>query len=160
MTTPFLLDDLKRDEGLRLKAYPDALSGGAPWTIGYGHTGAGIRRGVSCTLAEAEAWLETDVLFVEARLDAQIQWWRSLDDVRQDVLVEMAFNLGVLGLLKFEVTLTDVRRGCYGQAAAAMLFSEWARQVGDRAMRLSILMKTGVRPRPEPQTKPQEGDRT
>jgi lysozyme len=156
MTTPLLFEDLKRDEGLRLKAYPDPLSGGVPWTIGYGHTGIRIRRGVTCTLEDAEFWLEADVGFVEARLDAQIPWWRSLDDVRQDVLAEMAFNLGVLGLLEFEVMLTDVRLGRYDMAAAAMLFSEWARQVGDRAMRLSILMKTGVRPTP----KPPKGDRT
>ena len=150
MTTPFLFDDLRRDEGLRLKAYPDALSGAAPWTIGYGHTGPGIREGVTCTPADAEAWLEADLAFVEARLDAQISWWRSLDDVRQDVLAEMAFNLGVAGLLNFHVMLADAQDHRFAMAAAAMLMSEWAGQVGDRAMRLSILMKTGVRPAPNP----------
>ena len=42
MTTPNLLADLRRDEGLRLAAYPDPLTHAEPWTIGYGHTGPDV----------------------------------------------------------------------------------------------------------------------
>jgi GH24 family phage-related lysozyme (muramidase) len=39
MTTLWLAQDIKTDEGCRLEAYPDPATGAAPWTIGYGHTG-------------------------------------------------------------------------------------------------------------------------
>jgi lysozyme len=142
MTTPLLLDDLRRDEGLRLSAYRDTRG---VWTIGYGHTGAKIGPGLTWTQAMADAALQADVEHTEAGLDFAVPWWRSLNDVRQDVLCEMAFNLGVYGLLKFQKMLTAVRQGAFGTGAAQMLMSDWAEQVGDRAMRLSILMEHGVR---------------
>ncbi len=46
---------LKKWEGCRLNAYPDPASGGAPWTIGYGHTGAGVVPGLTITQEQAEA---------------------------------------------------------------------------------------------------------
>jgi lysozyme len=141
MTTPFLISDLKRDEGLRLAAYQDSVG---VWTIGYGHTPA--TPGGTWTQAQAEQALGDDIATAEAGLDKAAPWWRTLDDVRQDVLAEMAFNLGVAGLLEFKVMLADVRAGAFGLAAAAMLMSQWADQVGERAMRLSILLEKGARP--------------
>jgi len=55
----------------------------------------------------------------------------------------MAFNLGIAGLLKFENTLALIRSGSYAQAAAEMVKSKWAKQVGKRADRLANMMKTG-----------------
>ena len=49
----------KRHEGLRLTAYPDPATSGAPWTIGYGHT-RGVRPGDTCSREQAEAWFEQD----------------------------------------------------------------------------------------------------
>jgi lysozyme len=142
MTTPFLVDDLEGDEGLRLTAYQDTVG---VWTIGYGHTGPEVVPGLVWTDDEASDALGADIARAEASLDAQLPWWRTLNDVRQDVIVEMAFNLGVGGLLRFKHMLADVEAGLYGLAAAQMLMSEWADQVGARAMRLSILMEHGVR---------------
>ena len=58
MTTPELIVDLKRDEGCRLTAYKD---GGGVWTIGFGHTGAGVAAHLCWTQGEAEAALVADV---------------------------------------------------------------------------------------------------
>ncbi|MNR52556.1 hypothetical protein D3C85_1724170 [compost metagenome] len=55
----------------------------------------------------------------------------------------MAFNLGVEGLLKFKNTLRLVEIGDYKSASVEMLNSAWARQVGNRAKRLSKQMLTG-----------------
>ena len=55
------LNLIKRFEGCRLKAYPDPGSRGAPWTIGYGHTGAEVVPGLVITQAQAEAWLRADL---------------------------------------------------------------------------------------------------
>jgi lysozyme len=50
-----------------------------------------------------------------------LPWWAYLGDVRKRVLVNMAFNLGIAGLLKFENTLALIRSGSYAQAAAEMV---------------------------------------
>ena len=143
MTTPALKDELIADEGLREAAYADA---GGVWTIGVGHTGPQVRRGLVWTRQTCLAALEQDIACVERGLDAQLGWWRVLSPERQDVLANMAFNLGVEGLLAFRHTLQAVRAGDYAQAAARMLASEpWRSQVGARAERLAAQMRTGVR---------------
>lgn len=58
MTSPHLLDDIRRDEGCEPHAYPDPLSGGDPWTIGYGCTGPGIGPGTIWTEAQAHRLAE------------------------------------------------------------------------------------------------------
>jgi lysozyme len=67
-----------------------------------------------------------------------------LDPARQAVLVNMAFNLGASGLLGFGQFLNYVKLGQNDQAAADMLNTEWARQVGARASRLSEQLRTGA----------------
>jgi lysozyme len=139
MTSVNLIPDLERDEGLRLSAYQDTAG---IWTVGYGH--AYVHPGTVWTQQQAEQMLEADVAHTEAALDIQLPWWRTLDDVRQDVIVEMAFNIGVTGLLQFHNTLAAVKAEQWAQASAGMLHSAWATQVGARADRLAEQMLTGV----------------
>lgn len=143
MTSSNLIPDLMRDEGLRLSAYLDPLSGGEPVTIGYGHTG-NVHLGTVWTQAQAEQMLIADTTHTIAALDAQLPWWRDLSDVRQDVLVNMGFNLGVTGLCQFRNTLAAMKAARWAQAAAGMLSSQWARQVHARADRLAEQMLTGI----------------
>jgi lysozyme len=144
MTTAYLISDLKRDEGLRSEAYPDPLSGGDPWTIGYGHTGPEVHAGLIWNEEQCESALLEDIVEHEEGLDTEIPWWRGLDDLRQDVLSNMAFNLGVGGRLGFPAMLAATQAGDYATAADEMLDSQWADQVGQRAIRLSDQMRTGV----------------
>ena len=137
---------LKIDEGFRSKAYPDPLSGGDPWTIGYGCTGPGIQRGVVWTQEKAEAELLRRVQAFAAKLDQSLPWWRSLDPARGAVLLNMAYNMGVKGLLGFKNTLADIRVGRYSAAADKMLASKWAKQVGARALRLADQMRHAPAP--------------
>lgn len=141
---PQLIADLKRDEGLRLKAYPDPLSGGDPWTIGYGATGKGIQKGTVWTQEQAEKRLIEMALDHGQELERKAPWVSGLDPVRRRVLWNMAYNLGVEGLLKFKNTLGYVQRGEYARAADGMLASLWAKQVGQRAVRLALQMRTGA----------------
>jgi GH24 family phage-related lysozyme (muramidase) len=60
---------LKTWEGCHLSAYPDPASGGPPWTIGYGHTGAEVVPGVTITQEQAEAWLNQDVAEAAGAVD-------------------------------------------------------------------------------------------
>jgi lysozyme len=131
-----LLSELVEEEGLSFKPYRDSVG---KLTIGVGHNldDNGI------TLAEARSILADDLAAVEAQLDKQMPWWRSLDDVRQRVIADMAFNMGITTFLTFHGTLADVRTGQYESAAAGMLASLWARQVGRRARRLAEMMRTG-----------------
>lgn len=148
MTTPYLLADLRRDEGLELTAYPDPISHGEPWTIGYGHTGPDVREGLQITLDQAETLLAGDAQAAQRGLDRTLPWWRTLSDPRQDVLVNMAFNMGVAKLLKFTETLAALKAQRYAGAALDMLDSDWARELPERSRRLSQQMLTGVRAQP------------
>jgi lysozyme len=139
MTTANLIPDLERDEGLRLSAYQDTRG---IWTVGYGH--AYVHPGTVWTAQQALDQLHEDVDHVTASLDIHLSWWRDLDPVRQDVVAEMAFNMGLTTLMQFHNTLAAVKSQQWAQAAAGMLHSEWATQVGQRADRLAEQMLTGV----------------
>ncbi len=142
MTSPFLTGDIARDEGCGWVAYRDTVG---IWTIGFGHTGPEVVEGLTWTDQQCRDQLEADIARVEAELDAHLPWWRSLNDARQDVLANMAFNLGVGGLMGFKHTLEAIQGGSFGLASAGMLGSKWASQVGDRARRLADIMESGVR---------------
>jgi lysozyme len=87
--------------------------------------------------------LDNRINLVRKGLESELPWFKDLDEVRQAVLIDMGYNLGVDGLLKFKRTLGSIQRGHYATAAIQMLESKWATQVGDRADRLSDMMETG-----------------
>ena len=139
---------LKEDEGLRLKPYVDCC--GKTWrtctcadrgrlTIGYGRNldDKGISPG------EAESMLDNDIDDTIRDLTTFLPWAAQLDPVRQAVLVNMAFNLGIGGLLKFKRTLEAIQRRDWDRAAAEMAKSRWWSQVGRRAHRLRDQLVTG-----------------
>jgi lysozyme len=136
VNTDTLVAELTRDEALRLKPYRCTAG---KLTIGIGRNLDD--RGISVT--EAEFLCRNDVADVMADLDRELPWWRTLDEVRQRVIANMAFNLGIKGLLGFKNTLELVRCGKYLDAAQHMMSSKWAKQVGPRALRLSTLMRDG-----------------
>jgi lysozyme len=144
MTTPHLVDDLKRDEGCKLTAYRDTLG---IWTVGVGH--AHVAPGTVWTQEQCDAALADDIGKAEAHLDANAPWWRSLTDARQDVMVNLCFNMGwgdgSHGLSSFKHTLEAIRLKLYSAAAEGLLASKWAGQVHGRAQRLAEQLRTGVR---------------
>ena len=134
-----MIKELRRDEGVVAHAYQDHLG---YWTIGVGRL-VDKRRGGRLRESEIDMLLSNDIDEFASALDKHLPWWRSLDGVRQRVLLNMAFNLGVNGLLGFKNTLAYVKAGNYEKAASNMLLSKWAKQVGNRAKRLSEMMRTG-----------------
>ena len=76
-------------------------------------------------------------------LEKHLSWFENLDPIRQTVLLDMCFNLGIGGLLKFKDTLKAIETGDYAHASMYMLDSLWAKQVKGRAIRLSQMMLTG-----------------
>lgn len=129
--------ELMRDEGVRLRPYLDTVG---KLTIGVGRN----LDDVGITQVEAAHMLDGDIQRTASELDTQLRWWRNLDETRQRVILNMAFNLGVSGLLKFKNTLAAMQAGKYADAAEGMLKSKWAEQVGQRAVRLANMMRGGV----------------
>lgn len=89
---------------------------------------------------------EDDLAKVRDQLDIKLPWWRQLSEVRQAVLLDMAFNMGIGGLLKFRQTLEHFRVGRYTLASGEMLNSLWAQQVPTRAHRLSEMVASDAWP--------------
>jgi lysozyme len=136
---PQLLRQLQRDEGFKDHAYQDHLG---YWTIGFGRL-IDERKGGHITLEEGLFLLNNDIDNKTEELLKRLPWVNDLDDARKGVLVNMAFQLGVDGLLKFKNTLELIKNGKYKEASDAMLDSLWAKQAPNRASRLSAQMKTG-----------------
>lgn len=127
---------LARHEGLRLRAYQDTAG---VWTIGYGHTPAA--EGWEITPREAERLLEQDT--EDAIDDAAATFnvcWDRLSQIRRATLVNMAFNLGRDRLGRFYRLWEALAGASYRRAAAEMIDSKWAWQVGRRAFELSYQM--------------------
>lgn len=131
-----LITQLKVHEGTRSKVYLDTEG---IETIGVGRN---LRdRGLSDE--EIELMLANDIKDFQEEVDRAFSWWADLDDVRQRVIVDMAFNMGTGSLSKFKLTLGHIEAGRFEEASVEMLDSKWARQVGNRAKCLSKMMKTG-----------------
>lgn len=104
---------IKSHEGLRLKAYPDPASGDKPWTIGYGHT-KGVKKGDTCTKAQAEAWLDEDMAKAYATVDSLVKV--ELNTPQRDVLCSFIFNIGS-GAFAKSTLLKLLNQGDYVGAA-------------------------------------------
>lgn len=131
-----LKEQLILDEGMRLHPYDDTVG---KMSIGVGRnlTDVGISKD------EAMILLDNDINTAINSLDKSLTWWRTMNDVRQNVLVNMCFNMGVMGLMKFKKALTAMEAGDYDTAANEMEDSAWYTQVGARAHRLCSLMRNG-----------------
>jgi lysozyme len=134
MNAQRLAEQLLVDEGCTLKPYRCPAG---KLTIGVGRNldDRGISR------EEALLMLHNDIADFWGRIMAELPWVQTAPEPVQEVLVNMAFNLGLGGLLGFKETLTLIRDGNYAQAAQAMLVSKWARQVGARAGRLAEMLR-------------------
>lgn len=117
---------VKQFEGCVLKAYPDPGSGGDPWTIGYGHTGPEVKRGVVWTQAQADAALQSDLAHFDAGVSALIGAAPTTQG-QFDAMVSFAFNVG-LGNLKSSTLLRLHNAGDHAGAAAQ--FQRWNKAAG------------------------------
>ena len=131
-----MIRQLRLHEGERLKPYRCTAG---KLTIGVGRNLED--RGI--TAEESAYLLGNDIDSHWRELVKALPWVEQLDEVRQRVLLDMAFNLGIGGLLGFKNTLATIKAGDFQKASVMMLDSKWARQVGRRADRLAGMMATG-----------------
>ncbi|MDE3023097.1 MAG: glycoside hydrolase family protein [Pseudomonadota bacterium] len=140
-----LLDqELRRDEGVRNMPYKDSRGFN---TVGVGHNidAKPLPSDWTFPLSDTQInqLLNDDLQDTFEELDHYLGWWDSLDDVRQRVLANMCFNMGIGVLLEFTNTLADIKAQNWEAAAYGMLHSLWAKEVGPRAGRLAFMMKYG-----------------
>ena len=131
-----LLKQIIRHEGSRNKMYLD--SEGIE-TIGVGHN----LRDRPISDKAIMVILEDDIDAAIMDLRNSFSWFKDLDEVRKEVLINMSFNLGITRLKEFKRTLAAIEYNNWPLAADEMLDSKWAKQVGNRAIELADQMRTG-----------------
>jgi lysozyme len=152
-----MVTQLLMHEGLRLRPYRDTV-GLLTVGVGYCIDKRGIKPLESVigrkfdgqlTRDEAVRVLESDIDRFEAGALKAFPFYAKLDEVRQRVCLDMAFNMGY-GALAFKKTIGLVEKRRFLEAGDEMMKSKWSDDVGDgwggefdRAERLAVMMKTG-----------------
>lgn len=133
-----LMGQLGIDEGRRKKLYKDTANP-PKWTVGVGRNieDRGLRDD------EIDLMLSNDIEEAVGIAHSLVPQFDKLGDVRQEVLVNMAFNMGMPKLSGFKRFFAALSDHNYSQAADEMKDSAWYRQVGDRAVRLVYAMRFG-----------------
>lgn len=133
---PFVYDD---GTGKRLEP-GDTLTGNP--TIGYGWA----LNKLPMSLEQATAHLRETVQEIVFALDHRLPWLRGLDDVRRNVFYELAYNLGINGLLGFPKMLAAAEAHDWPTAKAELLDSDWAREdvSPERSTALSTRLALGA----------------
>jgi len=138
MISQSLIERVKLHEGFRSTPYLDTVG---VLTVGYGRN----LEAQPFTEQECAAWLIREL---EDIAEEQLPTYGLLEldnKIRREVLVEMQFNLGETGLQRFRKMFLALAAKDFDTAAAEMLDSKWARQVGQRAVTLANLMRAGKR---------------
>lgn len=117
-----------------------------PYTDTTGHLTVGIGRNLSnrgISQNEAFTLLDDDILYFISKLDSLFSFYSSIDDIRQIVLVDICFNVGINGLLKFKNMLGFLEKKDWENAANEILNSNAAKENVNRYKQLASIMLTG-----------------
>ena len=136
-----LIKQLRKHEGVETHVYK--CSAGFE-TIGVGRNIA--KSGLGLSGDEIDYLLQNDINRCVRELAYALDWFGTLDGVRQDAMVNLCFNLGLSRLMQFKLALDAMERGEYRKAAAEFLDSRWAKQVGNRAIEVTYMISTGEYP--------------
>lgn len=140
--------ELMDDEGIRLVVYDDATGQPIkPGSVVKGHPTIGVGRALDVhgiSRDESAQLLANDIFAVEAALN-KWPWFLALDPVRRGVMTNLAFNMGVHGLLQFARMIGALQRFDFNGAGDELASSRWARQVQrSRSKRLLDQLRTGI----------------
>lgn len=143
MVSDALIARTKRHEGLLLTPKPDAKG---MYAVGYGHdiSEDEVDRHSPVTLDWAQTTLQEDLEHAEYACTRSFSWWDDIPPLRQEVLTEMVFQMGMDGVSRFRRMLMALSIQDYAQAATQMLLSDWDIQTPARCEELARIMKTGV----------------
>ena len=139
MNSERLTKMLKRHEGVRSHAYK--------CSAGFITVGAGRNLdpdgGIGLSDSEIDMLLANDIARVDQELRDRFGWYSELDSVRRDAMIDIAFNLGITKLLRFEKALSAMESQDYFLASEEFNDSRWSDQVGARADELCDMIETG-----------------
>lgn len=133
-----LKKQLEKDEGRKKKIYLDTASP-PKWTGGIGRNLTD--RGFSDD--EIDLMYSNDIKIAEKDARALVPGLDRLSDVRQEVVLNMSFNLGYGRLSAFRKFLAALNSSDFEEAAEQMKDSKWYGQAGDRGKRLVFAMREG-----------------
>lgn len=129
-------------EGIKTTMYKDSLGF---WTVGVGRL-LDPAKGGKLSLDECMYLLNNDIASSRGELSA-FPWFRKLDLVRQDMLVEMNFNVGLSNLLTFKKMIIAISSGNFEQAEKEYRDSLLAKQIGkDRLNDMAYRLRWGKYP--------------
>lgn len=127
MISSKLVRQVGAHEGCERFVYKDTMG---YYTIGRGRC-VDSRVGKGLSQQEIDYLLLNDLNECFDNLD-KFAWFRKIDDeVRQGVIIELRFNLGLKGLLSFKRMISAIEVGDFDEAAEEMLDSKWSKQVGE-----------------------------
>lgn len=132
-------EQLTRDEGNVAYAYQDNLG---YWTIGIGIL-IDKRKGGGLRPEEIQFIFLNRFTLKSAELYAKLPWVKLLDEPRQGALINMSFQMGVDGLLKFHRSLAAIKVKNWEEAAKELKLSDWYEQTPSRAVRVIEQIRTG-----------------
>jgi len=92
---------------------------------------------------EIDFILDNDIEVVMNEVSVTFDWFFDLSEVRQRVVADMIFNIGMPRFKQFKKMIAALEEGDWSEAANQMMDSKWAKQVGKRAERLRDMMETG-----------------
>ena len=130
------VESLKRHEGIELKPYKDTVG---VLTIGIGRN----LDDVGITEMEAEMLLRNDITAAKAECRLLIDCYDDLDDIRQEVICNMLFNLGRPRLSQFKRMLAALDARDFEKAADEAKDSRWFVQVKGRGRELCWQLRHG-----------------
>tara|TARA_R110002124_G_C8647466_1_gene488914 strand:- start:129 stop:551 length:423 start_codon:yes stop_codon:yes gene_type:complete len=134
-----LIEMLKVHEGVETYAYKCSEN---KTTIGVGRN-VDKAGGLGLSDDEVDYLLQNDIDRVILELDSEYDWFSDLDDVRQDAMIDISFNLGQTRLRAFKNALSAMSEGDWDEAADQFMDSRWSEQVGIRAKNLTEMIRTG-----------------
>ena len=134
-----LIEMLKLHEGVETYAYKCSEN---KTTIGVGRN-VDKAGGLGLSDDEVDYLLQNDIDRVILELDSEYDWFSDLDDVRQDAMIDISFNLGQTRLRAFKKALSAMSEGDWDEAADQFMDSRWSEQVGIRAKNLTEMIRTG-----------------
>ena len=131
---------LLEHEGEVFHAYKDSLG---YLTIGVGHC-IDERKGCGITKDISRRMLDDDIARATAGCRGAFSWFDDLDPVRQDVIIMLAFNMGIDHLKAFRLMSAAIEQKRWSEAAYQLANSLWGRQVGlDRKRSLCDALESG-----------------
>jgi len=134
-----LIEMLKVHEGVETYAYKCSEN---KTTIGVGRN-VDKAGGLGLSDDEVDYLLQNDIDRVILELDSEYDWFSDLDDIRQDAMIDISFNLGQTRLRAFKKALSAMSEGDWDEAADQFMDSRWSEQVGIRAKNLTEMIRTG-----------------